>query len=97
MHFVSDAFLLVWLPIAEQRHAMAYGEHERAFQTCHRGRYVEFNLILDRGTLFGLQSDGRVESILMSIPPVANWYYGWQPEPGSPEVVLYTNSLLARD
>ncbi|NSW39794.1 coproporphyrinogen III oxidase, partial [Escherichia coli] len=97
MRSVGDAFLPAWLPIAEQRHATAYGERERAFQAYRRGRYVEFNLVFDRGTLFGLQSGGRAESILMSMPPVANWRYDWQPEPGSPEAALYTDFLPARD
>jgi coproporphyrinogen III oxidase len=94
---VGEAFLPAWLPIAEQRHTTPYGERERAFQAYRRGRYVEFNLVFDRGTLFGLQSGGRTESILMSMPPVANWRYDWQPEPGSPEAALYTDFLPARD
>jgi coproporphyrinogen III oxidase len=97
MRSVGDAFLPAWLPIAEQRRATPYGERERAFQAYRRGRYVEFNLVFDRGTLFGLQSGGRTESILMSMPPVANWRYDWQPEPGSPEAALYTDFLPARD
>ncbi|TYZ47640.1 oxygen-dependent coproporphyrinogen oxidase [Ralstonia solanacearum] len=97
MRAVGDALLPAWLPIAEQRHATPYGERERAFQAYRRGRYVEFNLVFDRGTLFGLQSGGRTESILMSMPPVANWRYDWQPEPGSPEAALYTDFLPARD
>ncbi len=97
MRSVGDAFLPAWLPIAERRHATPYGERERAFQAYRRGRYVEFNLVFDRGTLFGLQSGGRTESILMSMPPVANWRYDWQPEPGSPEAALYTDFLPARD
>jgi coproporphyrinogen III oxidase len=94
---VGDAFLPAWLPIAEQRHAAPYGEREREFQAYRRGRYVEFNLVFDRGTLFGLQSGGRAESILMSMPPAANWRYDWQPEAGSPEAALYTDFLPARD
>jgi coproporphyrinogen III oxidase len=82
---VGDAFLAGYLPIAERRRAVAFGERERQFQLYRRGRYAEFNLIHDRGTLFGLQSGGRTESILMSLPPLARWEYGWEPEPGSPE------------
>jgi len=85
---VGEAFLAAWLPIAERRRATPYGERERAFQLYRRGRYVEFNLIHDRGTLFGLQSGGRTESILMSLPPLARWEYGFTPEPGSPEAAL---------
>ena len=94
---VGDAFLAAWVPIAERRRHTAYGERERAFQLYRRGRYVEFNLIHDRGTLFGLQSGGRAESILMSLPPLVRWEYGWQPEPGSPEETLYRDYLRPRD
>lgn len=94
---VGDAFLDAWLPIAARRHDAAYGERERAFQLYRRGRYVEFNLLQDRGTLFGLQSGGRTESILMSLPPLVRWEYGWQPEPGSPEELLYRDFLRPRD
>jgi coproporphyrinogen III oxidase len=94
---VGDAFLPAYLPILERRRAMAYGERERAFQAYRRGRYVEFNLVYDRGTLFGLQSSGRTESILMSLPPLAAWRYDWRPEPGSPEADLYTEFLQPRD
>ncbi len=94
---VGDAFLRAWLPIAERRRHTPFGERERQFQLYRRGRYVEFNLIHDRGTLFGLQSGGRTESILMSLPPLARWDYGWQPEPGSAEEVLYRDYLRPRD
>jgi len=94
---VGDAFLPAWLPIAERRRNTPYGERERNFQLYRRGRYVEFNLIHDRGTSFGLQSGGRTESILMSLPPLARWEYGWAPEPGSPEETLYRDYLRPRD
>jgi coproporphyrinogen III oxidase len=97
MRSVGDAFLQAYLPIVERRKAMPYGERERAFQTYRRGRYVEFNLVYDRGTTFGLQSGGRTESILLSMPPVVNWRYNWQPEPGTPEAALYTDFLPPRD
>ncbi|CAN7452991.1 oxygen-dependent coproporphyrinogen oxidase [Trinickia sp. LjRoot230] len=93
---VGDAFVDAYLPILEKRRATPYGERERAFQNYRRGRYVEFNLVLDRGTHFGLQSGGRTESILLSMPPVANWRYNWQPEAGSPEARLYTDFLRPR-
>ncbi|KVQ24171.1 oxygen-dependent coproporphyrinogen oxidase [Burkholderia cepacia] len=96
MQSVGDAFLNAYLPIVERRVALPYGERERDFQAYRRGRYVEFNLVFDRGTLFGLQSGGRTESILMSMPPVANWRYNWQPEPGSPEARL-SEFLVPRD
>ena len=94
---VGDRFLTAYVPIVERRRATAYGERERAFQAYRRGRYVEFNLVFDRGTLFGLQSGGRTESILMSMPPQAAWRYDWKPEPGSPEEKLYTDFLRPRD
>jgi coproporphyrinogen III oxidase len=94
---VGDAFLPAWLPIAERRRGRAYGEREREFQALRRGRYVEFNLVWDRGTLFGLQSGGRTESILMSMPPQVQWRYQWAPEPGTPEAALYTDFLPVRD
>ncbi len=94
---VGDAFLPAWLPIAERRRDRPYGERERDFQAYRRGRYVEFNLVWDRGTLFGLQSGGRTESILMSMPPVARWRYDWHPDAGSPEALLYSDFLRPRD
>ena len=94
---VGDAFLGAYLPIVQRRHGYAYGERERDFQAYRRGRYVEFNLVWDRGTLFGLQSGGRTESILMSMPPIVKWRYDWHPEAGSPEARLYTDFLVPRD
>ncbi|HEX2009352.1 MAG TPA: oxygen-dependent coproporphyrinogen oxidase [Roseateles sp.] len=94
---VGDAFLPAYLPIVERRQGYAYGERERDFQAYRRGRYVEFNLVFDRGTLFGLQSGGRTESILMSMPPLVKWRYNWQPEAGTPEARLYSDFLRPRD
>jgi coproporphyrinogen III oxidase len=94
---VGAQFLPAYLPILERRRGLAYGERERAFQAYRRGRYVEFNLVYDRGTLFGLQSGGRTEAILMSLPPRVEWRYDWKPEPGSPEEKLYTEFLVPRD
>jgi coproporphyrinogen III oxidase len=94
---VGEAFLGAYLPILDKRKSTPFGERERAFQLYRRGRYVEFNLVYDRGTLFGLQSGGRTESILMSLPPHAAWRYDWQPAPGSPEEKLYTDFLKPRD
>ena len=94
---VGEGFLKAYLPIIEKRRATPYGEAEREFQAYRRGRYVEFNLVWDRGTHFGLQSGGRTESILMSMPPCANWRYDWQPQPGTPEARLYTDFLPVRD
>jgi coproporphyrinogen III oxidase len=94
---VGEAFLPAYVPIVERRRTMAYGNRERDFQLYRRGRYVEFNLVQDRGTLFGLQSGGRTESILMSLPPIAAWRYDWTPDPGSPEAKLYTEFLPPRD
>ncbi len=94
---VGDALLEAWLPIVARRHGLSYGDRERDFQALRRGRYVEFNLVWDRGTLFGLQSGGRTESILMSMPPRAAWRYDWQPEPGSEEARLYSEFLRPRD
>jgi coproporphyrinogen III oxidase len=94
---VGEHFLPAYLPLVERRAHLPYGERERAFQAYRRGRYVEFNLVYDRGTLFGLQSGGRTESILMSLPPLASWRYDWRPEPGSPEEALYRDFLVAKD
>ncbi len=94
---VGDHFLPAYLPIVERRKDTTYGERERNFQLYRRGRYVEFNLVYDRGTLFGLQSGGRTESILMSLPPKVHWQYNWQPEPGSSEAELYENFLRPKD
>lgn len=94
---VADAFLPAYLPLLERRRNTPYGARERDFQAYRRARYVEFNLVCDRGTLFGLQSGGRTESILMSLPPVAHWRYDWQPQPGSPEARLYAQFLPAQD
>jgi coproporphyrinogen III oxidase len=94
---VGDAYLPAYLPILERRKTTPYGERERDFQGYRRGRYVEFNLVYDRGTLFGLQSGGRIESILMSLPPQASWRYDWHPQPGSPEARLYDEFLPPRD
>ena len=94
---VGDRFLDAYLPILERRRDTPYGERERDFQAYRRGRYVEFNLVWDRGTLFGLQSNGRTESILMSLPPIVKWRYDWRPAPGTPEARLYTDFLVAKD
>jgi coproporphyrinogen III oxidase len=94
---VGDAFLPAYLPIVQRRKAAPFGERERDFQLYRRGRYVEFNLVHDRGTLFGLQSGGRTESILMSLPPLVAWRYDWKPQPGSPEARLYDVFLKPRD
>ena len=94
---VGEHFLPAYLPLVERRMNEPWGERERAFQAYRRGRYVEFNLVYDRGTLFGLQSGGRTESILMSLPPRVTWRYDWKPAPGSPEERLYTEFLVPRD
>ncbi|MCW8331447.1 oxygen-dependent coproporphyrinogen oxidase [Photobacterium sp. SDRW27] len=97
MQAVGNGYIEAYLPIVEKRHPTPYGEREREFQLYRRGRYVEFNLVYDRGTLFGLQSGGRTESILMSMPPLARWEYCYEPEPGTPEADLYENYLKPRD
>ena len=93
----GNGFTDAYLPIVEKRKALPWGERERQFQLYRRGRYVEFNLVWDRGTLFGLQTGGRTESILMSMPPLVRWEYGYQPEAGSPEAALYSDFLPVRD
>jgi len=94
---VGDHYLPAYLPIVERRRNLAFSERERDFQLYRRGRYVEFNLVYDRGTLFGLQSGGRTESILMSLPPLVKWRYNWQPQAGSREAELYAMFLRPRD
>ena len=97
MQRVGDAFTEAYIPIVQRTKDMAYGERERDFQAYRRGRYVEFNLVFDRGTLFGLQSGGRTESILMSMPPQVKWRYDWHPEPASAEAKLYSDFLIHKD
>lgn len=97
MRAIGDSYTEAYLPILERRRNTPWGERERQFQLYRRGRYVEFNLVFDRGTLFGLQSGGRTESILMSLPPLVRWEYNYQPEAGSPEEALYTDFLPPRD
>lgn len=97
MQSVGDHYIKAYLPIVQKRKNSDYGERERNFQLYRRGRYVEFNLVYDRGTLFGLQTGGRTESILMSLPPVVNWRYNWKPEPGSAEAELYETYLKPKD
>ena len=94
---VGDAFIPAYLPIVQRRRGLPYGERERDFQAYRRGRYVEFNLVWDRGTHFGLHGDGRTESILMSMPPIVKWRYDWHPEPGTPEARLTEEFLPPRD
>jgi coproporphyrinogen III oxidase len=94
---VGDHYIPAYVPIVERRMHQPYGDRERAFQLYRRGRYVEFNLVYDRGTLFGLQSGGRTESILMSLPPLVSWRYDWHPQPGSAEAELYDVFLKPRD
>lgn len=97
MRSVGDHYVPAYLPIVNRRKLTPYSDRERDFQLYRRGRYVEFNLVFDRGTLFGLQTGGRTESILMSLPPLVKWRYNWSPEPGSPEADLYDNYLQPHD
>lgn len=97
MRAVGDSYLDAYAPIFERRMDTEYTEAERSFQAYRRGRYVEFNLVYDRGTIFGLQSGGRIESILMSLPPKVEWHYDWHPEPGTAEEKLYTDFIKPRD
>ncbi|WP_420588891.1 oxygen-dependent coproporphyrinogen oxidase [Bacterioplanoides sp.] len=97
MKAVGDGYIDAYVPIVAKRKDESFGERERKFQLYRRGRYVEFNLVFDRGTIFGLQTGGRTESILMSLPPVVHWDYDWQPEPGSPEARLYDEFLPHKD
>jgi len=97
MRAVGEGYCRAYLPIVAKRQHTPYGEHERKFQLYRRGRYVEFNLVFDRGTLFGLQSGGRTESILMSMPPLVRWQYGFQPSPDSAEALLYERYLKPQD
>jgi coproporphyrinogen III oxidase len=94
---VGDGFLDAYAPLLERRKDAKYGESERDFQAYRRGRYVEFNLVYDRGTIFGLQSGGRTESILMSLPPIVRWRYDWHPQTGTPEAKLYTDFLIGKN
>jgi coproporphyrinogen III oxidase len=94
---IGDHFLPAYLPVLERRRNLPFGERERDFQAYRRGRYVEFNLVYDRGTLFGLQSGGRAESILMSLPPIVKWRYDWKPDPATEEGRLYRDFLRPRD
>ena len=97
MQSVGDHFVKAYRPIMNKRKDTPYGERERKFQCYRRGRYVEFNLVFDRGTIFGLQTGGRTESILMSLPPIVHWDYNWQPEEGSAESKLYSDFLVKKD
>ena len=94
---VGDSFLPAYVPIVEKRKHLPFSENQRNFQCYRRGRYVEFNLLYDRGTLFGLQSNGRTESILMSLPPQVHWQYNWKPAPHTPEALLYDRYLQPQD
>ena len=94
---VGDHYVQAYLPIVQRRRSQPFGEREREFQLYRRGRYVEFNLVYDRGTIFGLQTGGRTESILMSLPPLVSWRYDWRPEPGSREAELYEMFLKPQD
>ena len=97
MQAIGDSYVTAYRPILAKRKDTPFGERERKFQCYRRGRYVEFNLVFDRGTIFGLQTGGRTESILMSLPPIVHWDYNWQPEEGSPEAKLYTDFLVKRE
>ena len=97
MQSVGDSYIKAYRPIVVKRKATEYGERERDFQLYRRGRYVEFNLVYDRGTLFGLQTGGRTESILMSLPSLVKWRYNWQPEPGTKEAELYDIFLQPKE
>jgi coproporphyrinogen III oxidase len=97
MRSVGDHYVPAYAPIVERRKDHPYGEEERDFQMYRRGRYVEFNLVYDRGTLFGLQTGGRTESILMSLPPIVKWRYDWHPQEGTAEAKLYERFLKPRD
>ncbi len=97
MRSVGDHYVPAYLPIVQRRRETPFGDRERDFQLYRRGRYVEFNLVYDRGTIFGLQTGGRTESILMSLPPLVRWRYDWHPEPGSPEADLYETYLKPAD
>lgn len=97
MRAVGDSYLDAYLPIVNKRKLMEYTDREKDFQLYRRGRYVEYNLVWDRGTLFGLQSGGRTESILMSLPPEVTFRYNWQPEPGTPEAKLYSDYIVRRE
>jgi len=97
MQSVGDHYIKAYRPIVAKRKDTPYGEEQKKFQLYRRGRYVEFNLVFDRGTIFGLQTGGRTESILMSLPPVVHWDYNWQPQPGTPEAKLYSDFLVHRD
>ena len=97
MRSIGDAYIPAYLPIVQRRRETEYGDRERNFQLYRRGRYVEFNLVYDRGTIFGLQTGGRTESILMSLPPLVRWQYDWQPEAGTPEAELYEHYLKPRE
>ena len=97
MQSVGDHYVKAYRPIMAKRKDTPFGERERKFQCYRRGRYVEFNLVFDRGTIFGLQTGGRTESILMSLPPVVHWDYNWQPEPNTPEAKLYSDFLIKKD
>jgi len=94
---VGDSFCAAYIPIVEKRKEVPYTLEQRTWQEIRRGRYVEFNLVFDRGTLFGLQSNGRTESILLSMPPIVKWRYDWKPESGTPEAKLYTDFLIEKN